>query len=153
MKFEEKREDIMTFPKCKSCFIYFLLQDDEVVYVGQTSTGLSRPFSHYDKVFDTVKVLPCDPYVLDETEDFYINKYSPKYNKTRNPNVIYSLQRTKRVIKADYNLPKYNLWELRKDLSALNITPTTDGFEGYECITVEQFYKVHSFVGRRCGHE
>lgn len=57
MKFEETYSEIKTFTReYYDSIIYFLLQDDEVVYVGQSKGGLARPFSHcVDKDFNLVK--------------------------------------------------------------------------------------------------
>lgn len=66
--------------KCHYIFIYFLCAGDEVVYVGQTRVGLYRPFSHRDKEYNRVKILPCEETQLDYLEEYYIKKYKPKYN-------------------------------------------------------------------------
>ena len=148
MTFEETG-NMLTFSNIKKCFIYFLLQGNEVVYVGQTRAGLSRPYSHTDKEFDTIKLIPCSLDELDFLEDKFISKYLPKYNKARNHNVVYSLHRAKEIIQLDYDYPKFNLRKLREALSALKIIPFNDGFKGYECITVDQFCKVHHYIGER----
>lgn len=64
-----------------------MISKNNVVYVGQTQHGISRPLSHNDKVFDEIKILYCNINDLDILEDFYIEKYKPKYNKSRNYNV------------------------------------------------------------------
>lgn len=147
MKFEETG-NIYTFSKLARCFIYFLLQDDEVVYVGQTTAGLSRPFSHTDKEFDTVKVMPCRYELLDETEDFYIGKYKPKYNKSRNRNVIFSLQRIKRAIREDYNMPNFNLCALKRVLKELNITPFLDEYTNAASLNIDQYNEIVCYIER-----
>lgn len=78
MKFCEKED--FSFPPLPNCMIYFLLQGEEVVYVGQTTKGIVRPLSHSDKQFDGIKVLFVDKEDLDETEGYFIAKYKPKYN-------------------------------------------------------------------------
>ena len=59
MKFEEGSYiDLTDIPKC---FIYFLIDNEEVVYVGQTTKGLSRVEVHHkDKLFDRVYAILCD---------------------------------------------------------------------------------------------
>lgn len=54
MEFKEKNENLIFFSmnQLPECFVYFLLDGKEVVYVGQTKSGLSRPLSHKNKVFD-----------------------------------------------------------------------------------------------------
>lgn len=146
MKFEENRDSVLTFKKNQLCFVYFLLQDEEVVYVGQTSAGLSRPFSHTDKEYDTIKVIPVKPEGLDLVEDHFISKYKPKYNKKRNYGVVYSLQRANRIIRADLQLRSFKLRDLNATLALLGITPFLDEFTNLPCITLEQLYEVEQHI-------
>ena len=143
MEFDEKG-NILTFTRCDNCFVYFLLQGNEVVYVGQTTVGLSRPFSHYDKEYDSIKVLSCPADKLDETEDRFIIKYKPKYNKIRNHNVIFSLKKVKSLIRENYN-PNFNLSSLKKILRELKIEPFVDEFTHSICITVEQYREIEKY--------
>lgn len=85
MKFEEEPDLILDARK--NYLIYFLLQGDEVVYVGQTTQNLIRPFSHKDKKFDSVAVIyqSEDKEELNVIEEYYIKKYAPKYNRVFNP--------------------------------------------------------------------
>ena len=145
MVFNESGEFI-TFSRSDNCFIYFLLNGNNVVYVGQTSMGISRPFSHHDKEYDSIKALPCPKDELDTVEDFYIAKYKPKYNKSRNYNTIFSLKKTKSLIRKYYN-PDFNLWDLRKILSRLNIIPFRDDYTQSEYITLEQYRKIEEYIG------
>lgn len=78
MKFSEKED--FEFPRLPSCMVYFLLLDDEVVYVGQTTRGIVRPLSHFDKDFNGIKAIFVDREKLDEMEGYFIAKYKPKYN-------------------------------------------------------------------------
>lgn len=103
MKFSEtaqaKTINIVGFP---TVFIYYLLKNDEVVYVGQTRQGLLRPFCHIrDKDFDEVKIIECKKEELDSKEAEAISKYTPKYNKTMIDD--YSIDYFKRMLKARYN--------------------------------------------------
>lgn len=87
MMFDEKF-DYGTYvkPGIKSkIFVYFLLQDEDVVYVGQTTSGIIRPISHLnDKVFNFIKIIYCERENLGKMEHKYILKYNPLYNKTKN---------------------------------------------------------------------
>ena len=85
MKFEETPDLILDARK--NYLIYFLLQGDEVVYVGQTTQNLIRPFSHKDKTFDSVAIIyqSEDKEELNVIEEYYIKKYAPKYNRVFNP--------------------------------------------------------------------
>lgn len=58
MKFKEQSKSL-NIPVAREPIIYFLLNGDEVVYVGQSITGLCRPYSHSDKQFDNVSIIRC----------------------------------------------------------------------------------------------
>ena len=64
--------------------IYFLLQDDDIVYVGQSRTTILSRLAHHltDKRFNRVTVLqyPSD-YDFDTEEAEYIWQLQPKYNQ------------------------------------------------------------------------
>lgn len=67
--------------------VYFLMQEDTVVYIGETSCIVSRLSQHrQDKEFNGFRMLRVD----DETERLrlekaYIQKHAPKYNIIHNP--------------------------------------------------------------------
>ena len=75
---------IEEFSNHKYYFIYFLLKDNKVVYVGQSNKNvLDRISSHLkDKVFDEVyyKSFSVEN-VMDTYEKKFIMKYRPKFNK------------------------------------------------------------------------
>lgn len=88
MKFSEEDASHLGMPPYS--MVYFLLSNDEVVYVGQTNVGTGRIGAHLaDKSFDDVCAIRCDPADLDALEDYYIWKYMPKYN--RKPNTVCSV--------------------------------------------------------------
>jgi hypothetical protein len=75
-----------TPPLFGSC-VYFLLDGEEVVYVGQTkSRMLARIDEHrVNKVFDSVAILECDPAHLLRVEIEWIFALTPKYNREHLP--------------------------------------------------------------------
>ena len=84
MQFNDDNKALLDIPKSifTGCFIYFLLQGDEVVYVGQTTRGICRPVEHIrNKEFTDIKMIPCTEDKLSESESYYIDKYKPMYNK------------------------------------------------------------------------
>lgn len=86
MSFEdlEPISNLMNIPASllTATMIYYLIKDGEVVYVGKTKKGLSRPMAHQgDKEFDSISVQPCSEYSLDRLESKAIRKYVPLYNK------------------------------------------------------------------------
>lgn len=61
--------------------VYFLIQDDEIVYVGQSKDVDSRILAHSaDKVFTRSYVLKAREEDLLWLEGMYIQKFRPKYN-------------------------------------------------------------------------
>lgn len=120
MKFEEK--NAITLPKIKKQFIYFLIKNDEVVYVGQTKKqGLRRPFSHTDKDFEEVKIICYEEEKIDMMEDYYIKKYMPKYNKNLNYSENYSLMRARNKLRTITKNNKLSITHLKKYIKNYNI--------------------------------
>lgn len=60
--------------------IYFLIQDNEIVYVGQSVNVLRRIGTHADKKFDAFAFVPCDKKALDKLETLYIHLLRPPLN-------------------------------------------------------------------------
>lgn len=63
--------------------VYFLIQDKEVVYIGQAIDIYRRIGQHqYDKnkQFNRYAFILCDKSELDIIETLYIHHFSPKYN-------------------------------------------------------------------------
>ena len=71
----------------KSPIIYFLMDGDEVVYVGQSKTGLARPYSHKDKKFTKIAIINCKESELDDKETEFIKKNISR-NITRKPEIV-----------------------------------------------------------------
>lgn len=66
------------------CGIYFLVNKDEVIYVGKSINIVIRILSHYrsPKIFTSIKYLECNEKDLDKLETHYIVALKPKYNNT-----------------------------------------------------------------------
>ncbi len=61
--------------------IYFLIQGNEIVYVGQTiSPFFSRIAGHMNKLFDSFVFISAENEMLNDLEAYYIVKFKPKYN-------------------------------------------------------------------------
>ena len=67
----------------KSSGVYFLLHDDEIVYVGQSVHIYSRIAGHADKKFNRYAYIPCPPEALDVLESLYIHLLRPALNGER----------------------------------------------------------------------
>ena len=61
------------------CGVYFLVRNDNVVYVGQSVSVPARVIQHKDKDFDKVFYIQADDDRHD-IEDYFIGKLKPEYN-------------------------------------------------------------------------
>lgn len=122
MVFEEFGNRFIEIPKYENCFVYFLIKNEEVVYVGQTQVGLSRPLHHKDKDYDKIVIYYCDCDKLDETEDYFITKYDPKYNKLQNTKIWCGKDKVKKMVHQATGNTKFNAWDLKRIIKILNIS-------------------------------
>jgi hypothetical protein len=72
------------------CGIYFLLLDNQIVYVGQTKNLHSRLTQHdRTKEFDAYHFEPCRKEYLDRREAAYIEAMRPRLNNTK-PRILHN---------------------------------------------------------------
>lgn len=85
--------------------IYFLIDEEEVVYVGQSIYGLQRILIHHcqgEKKFAHYHVVTCKQEELNNLEARYIVAYNPKYNGSLPQNDFYkSMYQIKRILQKD----------------------------------------------------
>ena len=60
--------------------VYFLIDGNKVVYVGQSVNVYARIASHHSKAFDRFAFIPCSREVLDNLESLYIHILRPPLN-------------------------------------------------------------------------
>jgi len=60
--------------------VYFLVKDEEVIYVGQSVNIYSRISEHRHKQFDKYAFVPCSVDLLNKLESLYIHVLRPKLN-------------------------------------------------------------------------
>jgi len=60
--------------------VYFLLDGDDVVYVGQAVSVYKRIAEHTNKKFDRYAFVPCARDALDKLESLYIHCLRPPLN-------------------------------------------------------------------------
>lgn len=105
--------------------IYFLIDNEQIVYVGQSLQGIYRVFEHMKfnkKKFDSYFILNCEEKDLHDLENLYIEEFKPKYNKVVNWNVCISLGKLGSKIKAlGVPTPYYHKPTLRKIATKLDI--------------------------------
>lgn len=141
---EFKENNAITIPRFKDIFIYFLIYENEVVYVGQTHNGLSRPLSHKDKLFDTIKIIYCEQEQLDILENQFIMKYKPFYNKRHNYNQRYSLYKARGIIREKYNIKKFFVNDIKKIMKKLGIV--AEELNNTKTISLNEFEKICEVV-------
>lgn len=64
--------------------VYFLIKDNEIVYVGKTENGFARIMTHIrekEKIFDSYAIFPVGKELLEQVEINNILHYRPIYNK------------------------------------------------------------------------
>ena len=70
----------VAYPPC----VYFLLDNAEIVYVGQSVNVSARVVTHSrDKDFTKVLYMPVVQDNLNKVERFFIERMQPKYNEDR----------------------------------------------------------------------
>jgi hypothetical protein len=60
--------------------VYFLIDGNKIVYVGQSVNVYARIAQHHNKVFDSFAFIPCDKDSLDNLESLYIHILRPLLN-------------------------------------------------------------------------
>ena len=81
-----RAEDIarVASPWENSIGVYFLLDGNDVVYIGQSVNVYVRISSHAGKKFDRYAFIPCSIEALDRLESLYIHLLRPKLNGRQN---------------------------------------------------------------------
>lgn len=92
MKFLEEESEIIrgstSLENPCTCGVYFLIDGEEIVYVGKSTACESRVNVHIkdpNKKFDRYKIIPLDEPLISEAEALYILKFTPKYNRKLYP--------------------------------------------------------------------
>jgi hypothetical protein len=78
MREEDIIKHAMSFEKAIG--IYFLIENNKIVYVGQSVNVFSRITNHWDKKFDSYAWIPCEKNMLNKLESLYIYFLSPPLN-------------------------------------------------------------------------
>ena len=143
MQFDETDcVDLTYIPKV---FVYFLVDDNnEVVYIGQTTKGLARVESHYkDKIFSRVYAIVCDEDKLDYIENTNILKYTPKYNKIPNTNECISLSAIVKAVNKQFK----SRVNKKRVLNMLEVSGATM-YECKQCVYVsyDDFYHLLNII-------
>ena len=127
--------------------IYLLLNNDEVVYVGQTQNGLRRIMQHYDKIFNKYAFIETAKDDLDYYEDLYIMQYQPKYNNFYSYyriSIDSSYNKLKYAFKKMINIKQYEEYILKKNIEIKK-------FKNYKTITKEESIYINQLLEKECA--
>lgn len=129
--------------------VYLLYNDNEVVYVGQTKSGLKRIMQHNNKIFNRYSFIECSVDDLDYFEDVYIMKFQPKYNHFYNYSRM-SLESCYRKLK--YQIQKQiNLNEFIDFVEKSGIEVLI--FKGTKTILKKDFYYILKKINEEYGEK
>lgn len=115
--------------------VYLLINNDEVIYVGQTQNGLKRIMQHNDKDFNKYAFIETPPEELNYYEDLYIMKYQPKYNNLYNSlriSVNSCYNKLKYNIKKEMNIHQFKEYIIKNDIKI-------EKFKNYSIIKKDEF--------------
>lgn len=121
MEFSEK--SYFSFPALPNNFIYFLIDGDEVVYIGKTTQGVFRPLSHKDKKYDKIEIVLVPNGTLDQKEGEYINKYLPKYNLLISGYV--SFLKARDLLRKRTGIRNLTVWDVKWAIKKSGVNATT----------------------------
>jgi hypothetical protein len=101
-------------------YVYFLIYDNEIVYVGKSNNPHTRMNLHINKfTFDRYYTIKCNnPQESEDLEKYYIKSIKPKYNITHNDDYIRPI---KKEIKETLN-PTFELYVGKEKINILNNT-------------------------------
>ena len=105
--------------------VYFLWDENEIVYIGQTSYSVEGRLAAHkaDKKFDGYTFIPIIESIdLDLLEAEYIFQFSPRYNRALPTNPRY---KTRAIIQTELEI---NGWDFRRITAKNDITPNSMGY-------------------------
>lgn len=70
-------------PVCNFCGVYFLLDNNKIVYIGKSTNIISRVSEHAKKgrSFSHYYAIPCSPDSVNDLEKEMIRRFMPEQNK------------------------------------------------------------------------
>lgn len=147
MRFEELNCIHINRTELPQYFIYFLVDNEEVVYVGQTKNGITRPFEHCkNKKFDAVYLLPVAEKDLDQLEGIYILKYAPKYNGKINNTHCYPYSKIKTILRSYPQYKNITHNEINKYVCELNLKGFMDPYNHLFKLHEYEFVQLLSYL-------
>lgn len=117
--------------------VYFLFNEGQLCYIGQSIDILSRICSHAkEKIFTSYAFVECQEKELNEIEKKYIEKYTPDLNRCLNKKhrTEKKAQKSIRVYNKEKNRSRryYNIFDIKKKYPHVPIDKIELAFnEGY----------------------
>lgn len=119
-------------------YVYFLLKDGNVVYVGQTDNILNRIKSHQkNKDFNNVAYIITTKDKVNYLENYYIMKYEPFYNKLSTDSRCMSSAYIIKKIREKYNQEEANFEEI---IQFIEKSKYKDILNRKSCIVISKKY-------------
>jgi hypothetical protein len=132
-------------PKLKHHIVYFLLQDDRIVYIGYSTCFTTRIMSHMkDKVFNRYHIVHYENAIDGlNAEKEYIKKLDPKYNvaysrSLKNPDDFINEKR--QTLKRIHSQYRTGIYALDKNLSGQS--KSMPFIESAKNIDIEEIEKI-----------
>lgn len=103
-------------------YVYFLIQNNKVVYVGKSENVEARIFSHIkNKIFDSYSIFEVNHQDMNIIEGANIMRYKPIYNKNINLDHGYISLKYIKIITGDgMNVIKKRITQLQINLEPFN---------------------------------
>lgn len=95
-------------------FIYFLIFDEKIIYVGQARIPFYRIKQHYVEkkiIFNYFTIIEVNKKYINNIEKNYIIKYKPKYNKKHNKINTNKINMNKKYISVRIEEKYFNILE------------------------------------------
>lgn len=119
-------------------YIYFLLKDNQVVYIGQTNNIFNRIKGHQkNKEFNNVAYITTTKDKANYLENYYIIKYEPFYNKlSTDPRCMSSAYIIKKI-REKYNQEQVDFKEI---IEFIEKSKYKDILNRKDCINISKKY-------------
>ena len=119
-------------------YIYFLLKNNKVVYVGQTNNIFNRIKEHKkNKDFDNVAYITTTKNKVNYLENYYIIKYEPFYNELSTNSKCMSSAYIIKKIRENYNQKEVSFEEI---IQFIKKSEYKDILDRKDCIVIKKKY-------------
>ena len=97
--------------------VYFLFNNDEVVYIGASRYGLARISRHkQEKIFNAFSYINCSEKEMHKIEGYYIRKFKPTLNVVGHTPKLHKITAFHRILGKNRKLKKYTYRQMGEKL-------------------------------------